>query len=398
MQKSLTNKNILLAVTGSIAAYKSPDIIRRLQELGAKVRVILTQSGAEFITQQTLQTISKNKIYDNLWDKDAELAMGHIELARWADVVLIAPASANSIAKLAAGVADDLLGNVVLASKAKIFIAPTMNVNMFNHPSTQANLTLLLGRGVIVINDTGLQACGDEGAGRLADATSIAQTIANSFSSTALAGKKIIITAGATQEAIDPVRFISNHSSGKMALALANACIEQGAQVIFIYGALQISLPAKASNQPALSGDEMYQAVMKNINDCDIFIAVAAVADYTIKNPAKQKIKRTTQDLILTLTPNKDILKAVCQLPNKPFCIGFGAHTQDVINQAQQKYQNKGCDLLIANDVSRSDIGFNADDNEVIIFHPTGYEKISKNTKFAIAQSILSFVQKSVNP
>lgn len=392
MQKTLTNRQILLVVTGSIAAYKSPDIIRRLIDLGASVRVVLTKSGAKFITEQTLQTISQNPVHCNLWDKEAELAMGHIELAKWADCVLIAPISANTIASLVTGKTTDLLTNIMLATTAPIIIAPAMNVAMFNHQTTQHNLAILKKRNISIINGNGEQACGDYGLGRLAEIPDIIQAVIQQFHQTKLTGKRVIITAGGTIEAIDAVRFISNHSSGKMAFALAQVCVEQGAEVIFIYSSISTTLPKRCQTISTQSADEMYQAVMAEIDGCDIFISVAAVADYKAKYPSSQKLKRSLETLTLTLVPNKDILKTVCELKNKPFTIGFAAQSENLAQYGQQKYQDKGCDLLIANDISRSDIGFDSDENEVLIFHQNGMSKIAKQSKLKIAQNIIGFI------
>jgi Phosphopantothenate-cysteine ligase (EC 6.3.2.5)/Phosphopantothenoylcysteine decarboxylase (EC 4.1.1.36) len=368
--KRLTNKRILLGVSGSIAAYKAPDIVRRLQDLGAEVRVVLTQGGAKFITELSLQATSKNKVHDNLWDKEAELAMGHIELAKWADAILVAPASANTLANLSAGKASDLLSNVVLASDAPVLIAPAMNQKMYGSLAVKDNLSILQERNIKFISpEYGEQACGDIGEGRLADPGEIAKQVSEIFSSTKLTGKKVLITLGATIEAIDPVRYLSNHSSGKMGMALARACIEAGAQVTLIHGDVSIPLSNKSNNISANSASEMHQAVMENIGNQDVFIACAAVSDYRVKNIEKNKIKKENKTLTLELIPNKDILADVCKLNHKPICIGFAAETQNLIENAQNKLKNKGCDAIILNDVSRADFGFKMNDNEVVFFN-----------------------------
>jgi phosphopantothenoylcysteine decarboxylase / phosphopantothenate---cysteine ligase len=387
---SLTNKRILLGVCGSISAYKSPDIIRRLQDLGAEVRVILTTSGAKFITELSLQSISQNKVHNNLWDKEAELSMGHIELAKWADLILIAPASANIIAKIANGNASDLLTSVILASKAKLMLAPAMNQQMFNSVAVQENLNRLNSRQINIINpDSGLQACGDIGLGRLPDSTDIANQVAKQFESTRLSGKSVLITLGATVEAIDPVRFISNHSSGKMGMALVDSCIQMGAKVTCVYGNISIKLNDKATNLHALSAAQMHGSVMKVINRQDIFIAVAAVSDYGVKNPNDQKIKKTASNLMLELTPNKDILSDVCKLDKKPLCIGFAAETQNTLENAKNKLKNKGCDAIILNDVSNVEIGFNNDENQVVFISQNLQKNIAKTSKINVAENIL---------
>ncbi len=388
---SLTNKRILLGVSGSISAYKSPDIIRRLQDLGADVRVILTSGGAQFITQLSLQAISQHSVHDNLWDKEAELSMSHIELAKWADLILIAPASANTIANLANGQACDLLTNVILATDARLMIAPAMNQQMFQAQSLQDNLAQLRQRHIAIIKpDSGAQACGDVGPGRLPEAADIARQVAKQFESTQLSGKRVLITLGATIEPIDPVRFISNHSSGKMGMALVNRCIEMGANVTCIYANINATLNNKATNIHALSADQMHESVMNNINQQDIFIAVAAVSDYQVKKQQHQKIKKSKKSLILELVPNKDILADVCKLPNKPWCVGFAAETQNTLKNAEIKLKNKGCDAVILNDVSDADIGFNNDENQVTFISKKQQKNISKNSKSKVAEKILN--------
>ncbi|MDG2395863.1 bifunctional phosphopantothenoylcysteine decarboxylase/phosphopantothenate--cysteine ligase CoaBC [Candidatus Thioglobus sp.] len=387
---SLTNKRILLGVCGSISAYKSPDIVRRLQDFGAEVRVILTSGGANFITELSLQSISKNKVHSNIWDKEAELSMGHIELAKWADLILIAPASANTIAKIATGKASDLLTSVVLASKAKLILAPAMNQQMFNSSAVQENLKHLNTRQINIIQpDSGLQACGDIGVGRLPDSTDIANYVAKQFESTQLSGKNVLVTLGATVEAIDPVRFISNHSSGKMGMALVDSCVQMGARVTCVYGNIDVNLNVKAINIHAKSAIEMHASVMDVIDQQEIFIAVAAVSDYGVKNPSKQKIKKSGNNLILELTPNKDILSEVCKLDNKPLSIGFAAETQNTLENAKNKLKNKGCDAIILNDVSNTEIGFNKDENQVVFISQNLQENIAKNSKTNVAEKIL---------
>lgn len=387
---TLTNKNIILGVSGSIAAYKAPDIVRRLQDLGAEVRVVLTQNGAQFVTELSLQVTSKNKVHHNLWDPEMALSMGHIELAKWADVVLIAPASANTIANLTSGKASDLLGNIILASNCPLLIAPAMNQQMYAADSVQENLKTLLERQITIIQpDNGKQACGDIGAGRLADTTDIAQQVGALFQHTKLSGKKILITLGATIEAIDPVRYLSNHSSGKMGSALADACIEAGAKVTLVYGNISVPLNQKATAISATSAEEMHQAVMANIATQDFFIACAAVSDYRVKNVEKNKIKKSNQALILELIPTADILKDVCQLTHKPICIGFAAETQNLMENAENKLKNKGCDAIILNDVSGTDFGFKSEENEVVFLTSKSSLKIEKNSKQKIARKIV---------
>jgi len=388
----LTNKRIVLGVSGSIAAYKSPDIVRRLQDLGAEVRVIMTNGGKEFVSERSLQAISKNKVHDNLWDKEAELAMGHIELAKWADLIIIAPASANTIAKLCHGRADDLLSTVILATEAKVMIAPSMNQQMFASSAMKDNLQLLRKRGIFIIEPGfGEQACGDIGEGRLAEPLEIAKQAADLFTSSLLSGKNIMITLGGTKESIDPVRYISNHSSGKMGMALAHACIQAGAKTTLIVGSISVDIEKRAEIIHVVSADDMYKAVMKKIKSQDLFISCAAVADFKPKSTNKNKIKKNNNNSItIELTENKDILACVCQLQRKPICIGFAAETENHIENAKIKLKKKKCDAIVLNDVSKAGIGLNSNDNEVHLITKNKNEKIEQNTKQIIAVNIIN--------
>ena len=392
---TLTNKRVLLGVSGSIAAYKSPDIVRRLQDLGAEVRVVITNSGREFVSERSLQTISKNKVHDNLWDKDSELAMGHIELAKWADVVIIAPASANTIAKLCHGEADDLLSTIILATSATVMIAPSMNQQMYASLVMKENLQLLKSRNLIIIEPGfGEQACGDVGEGRLAEPIDIAQQAAELFLSNSLSGKRVLITIGGTIEAIDPVRFISNHSSGKMGMSLAHACIQAGAKTTLVVGSISIDVERRAETIFVTSASEMYDAVMNNITSQDLFISCAAVADYRPSKVSLNKIKKTSNIKSIQLTENKDILASVCKLENKPICIGFAAETENLIANAKQKLKNKKCDAIILNDISNIKIGLKSDENEVHFISEKNSEKIDKNSKQIIAEIIINKIAK----
>ena len=392
---TLTNKRVLLGVSGSISAYKSPDIVRRLQDLGAEVRVVVTNGGREFVSERSLQTISKNKVHDNLWDKDAELSMGHIELAKWADIVIIAPASANTIAKLCHGEADDLLSTVILATSATVMVAPSMNQQMYASLAMKENLQLLKSRNVIIIEPGfGEQACGDVGEGRLAEPIDIAQQAAELFLSNSLSGKKVLITIGGTIEAIDPVRFISNHSSGKMGMSLAHACIQAGAKTTLVVGSISIDVERRAETIFVTSASEMYDAVMNNITSQDLFISCAAVADYRPSKVSLNKIKKTSNIKSIQLTENKDILASVCKLKDKPICIGFAAETENLIANAKQKLKNKKCDAIILNDISNSEIGLKSDENEVHFISEKNSEKIDKNSKQIIAEIIINKIAK----
>ena len=387
---TLMNKRIILGVSGSIAAYKSPDIVRRLQDLGAEVRVILTSGGREFVSERSLQTVSKNKVHDNLWDSEAELSMGHIELAKWADVVIIAPASANTIAKLCHGKADDLLSTVILATSASVMVAPSMNQQMYASLAMKDNLELLQKRGVRIIDPGfGEQACGDVGEGRLAEPSEIARQASELFQNNALGGKRVLITVGGTVEAIDPVRFLSNHSSGKMGMALAYASIQAGAETTLVIGSISVDVEKRAKTIFVTSANEMHEAVMANIHDQDLFISCAAVADYRPTKVSPNKIKKDSNKQTIELVANKDILSDVCQLKDKPICIGFAAETENYINNANQKLKNKQCDAIILNDVSNSAIGLKSDDNEVYFITRDGSDKINKNSKQIVAEKII---------
>ena len=387
---TLINKRIILGVSGSIAAYKSPDIVRRLQDLGAEVRVILTSGGKEFVSERSLQTVSKNKVHDNLWDSEAELSMGHIELAKWADVVIISPASANTIAKLCHGKADDLLSTVILATSASVMVAPSMNQQMYASLAMKDNLKLLQKRGVRIIDPGfGEQACGDVGEGRLAEVSEIARQTAELFQNNTLGGKRVLITVGSTIEAIDPVRFLSNHSSGKMGMALAYASIQAGAETTLVIGSISVDVEKRSKNIFVTSANEMHEAVIANIHDQDLFISCAAVSDYRPTKVNPNKIKKTSNQKTIELVANKDILSDVCQLKDKPICIGFAAETENYLNNANQKLKNKNCDAIILNDVSNSEIGLKSDENEVYFITRNGSEKINKNSKQIIAEKIV---------
>ena len=389
------NKRIILGVSGSIAAYKSPDIVRRLQDLGADVRVILTSGGREFVSERSLQTVSKNKVHDNLWDSEAELSMGHIELAKWADVVIIAPASANTIAKLCHGKADDLLSTVILATRASVVVAPSMNQQMYASSSMKDNLKLLQKRDVRIINPGfGEQACGDVGEGRLAEPSEIARQTAELFQNNTLGGKRVLITVGGTVEAIDPVRLLSNHSSGKMGMALAYASIQAGAETTLIIGSISVDVAKSTKTIFVTSANEMHEAVMTNIHNQDLFISCAAVADYRPTKVNPNKIKKDSNKQTIELVANEDILSDVCQLKDKPICIGFAAETENYIKNANQKLKNKQCDAIILNDVSNSEIGLKSDENEVHFISEKNSEKIDKNSKQIIAEIIINKITK----
>jgi len=369
--QSLFNKQVVLGVSGGIAAYKSAELIRRLRDAGAEVRVVMTNAAREFITPLTLQALSGHPVHGDLLDPAAEAAMGHIELARWADLVLIAPATADMMARLAQGRGDDLLTTLVLATDAPVAIAPAMNQAMWRDPATQHNLALLLERDVKVFGPgDGGQACGDVGPGRMLEPTDIAARAAECFERGLLAGRHVLINAGPTREAIDPVRYISNHSSGKMGFALAEAAAEAGARVTLVAGPVNLPTPARVQRVDVVSAQQMLDACLAAL-PADLFIASAAVADYRPDVCADQKLKKTPgsdDGMTLTLVRNPDILATLASHSERPgFCVGFAAETQDLLGYARDKLQRKNLDLIIANDVSQSGIGFNSDDNAVTL-------------------------------
>ena len=379
----LTNKRILLGVTGGIAAYKSADLVRRLQDDGADVRVVMTGSAQEFITPLTLQALSNHPVHLDLLDTETESVMGHIELARWADVVLIAPATADFMARLTGGHGDDLLTTICLAAECGVMVAPAMNQAMWAKQSTQQNTLLLKQRGIALLEpDVGLQACGETGAGRLMDVADIVTAVASLFKSTSLAGRHVVVTAGPTQEAIDPVRFISNHSSGKQGYALALAAIEAGARVTLISGPTNVAAPDRATVVNVRSADEMLEAVMSSVSDADIFIGVAAVADFRPASVETQKIKKSGGSVMtLSLVQNPDILKTVANLKSRPFTVGFAAETENLMEYARTKLTAKNLDMIIANNVADTSIGFNSDHNETTVIIRTITEQGTRITE-----------------
>ena len=393
--QSLFNKQVVLGVSGGIAAYKSAELIRRLRDAGAEVRVVMTNAAREFITPLTLQALSGHPVHGDLLDPAAEAAMGHIELARWADLVLIAPATADMMARLAQGRGDDLLTTLVLATDAPVAIAPAMNQAMWRDPATQHNLALLLERDVKVFGPgDGGQACGDVGPGRMLEPTDIAARAAECFERGLLAGRHVLINAGPTREAIDPVRYISNHSSGKMGFALAEAAAEAGARVTLVAGPVNLPTPARVQRVDVVSAQQMLDACLAAL-PADLFIASAAVADYRPDACADQKLKKTPgsdDGTTLTLVRNPDILATLASHSERPgFCVGFAAETQDLLGYARDKLQRKNLDLIIANDVSQSGIGFNSDDNAVtLIDQQLTTTTLPQASKQKLARDIIS--------
>jgi phosphopantothenoylcysteine decarboxylase/phosphopantothenate--cysteine ligase len=389
----LENTNIILGITGGIAAYKTPDLVRKLVAKGANVRVVMTESAKEFVSPLALQAVSGNPVSDDLLDKDAEAAMGHIELARWADKLLVAPATANFMAKLTHGLADDLLSTLCLATPAPICVAPAMNQQMWFADATQANLKLLEQRKIQFLGPAqGEQACGDVGPGRMLEPQDIADLLAQTAPEQILAGKRITITAGPTREEIDPVRYLSNHSSGKMGYALAIAAQELGATVTLISGPVNLPTPAKIQAISVSSALQMYDAVMQTTQHCDIFIGCAAVADYRVQQKTNQKIKKSDSELTLTFIKNPDILYDVAHLANPPFTLGFAAETQNLREYALGKLQRKKLNMIAANDVSDSTIGFNSDQNALTIFWSKGEKKLDVADKPLLARQLMHLV------
>ncbi|PKH07541.1 bifunctional phosphopantothenoylcysteine decarboxylase/phosphopantothenate--cysteine ligase CoaBC [Moritella sp. Urea-trap-13] len=404
---AIANKRILLGITGGIAAYKCAELTRRLTEQGAEVRVVMTQSAQEFITPLTMQAVSGNPVAHSLLDPAAEAGMGHIEFAKWADLVLIAPATANFIAKFTAGIADDLLSTLCLATPAPIAIAPAMNQVMYQAAATQANLATLKQRNIMLWGPAaGAQACGDVGPGRMVNPDELVTAVADYFSEQAqintqaqlLAGKNIMITAGPTREAIDPVRYISNHSSGKMGYALAQAARSLGANVTVVSGPVALAAPNACHLVKVTSALDMHAAVMADIHQQDIFIACAAVADYRPENIAEQKIKKTNSDeMVVRMIKNPDIVASVAALENSPFTVGFAAETQDVEHYARDKMQRKNLAMIAANDVAQSGQGFNADNNALTVFWPQGTAQITLASKQAVAVQLLQLIATQFN-
>lgn len=397
---SLTNKRILLGVTGGIAAYKSAELIRRLKDAGAEVQVVMTTAAQEFITPLTLQALSGNPVHTDLLDPKAEAGMGHIQLARWADLLLVAPATADFIARLGQGMANDLLTSICLATNAPLAIAPAMNQGMWNNSATQANLQVLQDRGVLVLGpDSGSQACGEIGMGRMLDVDDLVAATANLFLTGSLSGKTLVITAGPTREAIDPVRYLSNHSSGKMGYALAQAAVEAGAKVKLISGPTHLPRPDRVERIDVVSAQDMFDACHAVIADCDIFIAAAAVADYRSASIASEKIKKDQQDLLnLRLVKNPDILASIAKLPNRPgFVMGFAAETQQLVEFAQEKLYKKNVDMIAANNVSSPEIGFNSDDNQITLITSTQVQELPRASKMALAQMIIARIAEEIH-
>ena len=388
----LTQRHILVAISGGIAAYKGAELVRLLKKQGAVVRVILSRGATEFITPLTMQALSGEPTHTELLDEAAEAGMGHIELARWADLMIIAPATADVIARLAQGRADDLLTTVALATPAPVAVAPAMNQQMWSHAATQENIQMLAARDIQIVGpDAGEQACGDVGPGRLLEPEAIVMALNQRFDNRLLEGRRVVITAGPTVEAIDPVRYLSNHSSGKMGYALATACADAGAQVELISGPVNLASPDRVTVYPVTSAEEMCERALALADGADLFIGAAAVADYRPESRSTQKIKKQNGKApVITLVENPDIIATVSQLANRPSLVaGFAAETQSVIEHAREKRLRKGLDMIIANDVSDPDTTFGSEQNAVHLITEAEEQSLPLASKRVIAEQIV---------
>jgi len=384
---------ILLGVTGGIAAYKSAELVRRLRDRGAEVQVVMTAGARQFVTPLTFQALSGRPVRTDLWDEAAEAAMGHIELARWADRVLIAPASADFLARLAHGLADDLLTTLCLATDAPLSVAPAMNRLMWANAATQANVAVLRSRGVTVLGPAeGDQACGETGPGRMLEPAEILDAFApRGAGNRVLAGLKVMITAGPTRERIDPVRFITNRSSGKMGFAVAEAAREAGAEVVLVSGPVNVATPPGVRRVDVETAEQMMNAVNEHVADTDIFIAAAAVSDYRPVQCASEKIKKTSDSLSLTLSRTTDILATVAARAPRPFVVGFAAETQNVERNALAKLEGKRLDMIAANQVG-DNLAFDCEDNALTVYWPGGKQDLGHAPKRQLAAALVSLI------
>jgi len=384
---SLTNKHILLGITGGIAAYKSAELARLFMRAGAEVRVVMTRAATEFITPLTMQALTGHRVHLDLLDPDAEAAMGHIELARWADLVVVAPATADFLARVNQAHADDILTTLILATPAPIALAPAMNQGMWADAGVRQNVSALKQRGYRLLGPAeGEQACGDVGEGRMLEPAEILAACADLFETGILAGRHLLITGGPTREAIDPVRFLSNHSSGKMAYALAGVAVELGAQVTLVSGPVALATPSGVQRIDVISAEEMRRAVMDRIAGNDVFIGVAAVADYRPEAAVDSKIKKDADRLELTLVRNPDIISEVAGLSARPMVVGFAAETDNLLVNARAKMARKKLDLLFANDAAAT---FDSDDTAVTLLAADGEEELPAGNKTAVARLML---------
>lgn len=390
---TLANKHILIGVTGGIAAYKSAELVRRLREREVNVKVVMTRSACAFIGPLTMQALSDQPVHIELLDPGTESVMGHIELARWCDAVLITPASANFLAKLAHGLADDLLSTLCLATTAPIAVAPAMNQQMWQAQATQSNRAVLESRGVRFFGPAeGGQACGEVGPGRMLEPAAIIEALARLFHPGTLTGMRILVTAGPTREAIDPVRFISNRSSGRMGYAIAQAAMEAGAKVVLVSGPVALAAPQGLERICVETAGEMLEAVMARIHDCDIFVAAAAIADYRCQEPATQKLKKTAVSITLNLERTPDILAQVASRSRPPFTVGFSAETENLEKNALDKLVRKSLDMIVANEVGRSGVGFESDENALSVLWKGGKRELSRALKAQLARDLIEII------
>jgi phosphopantothenoylcysteine decarboxylase/phosphopantothenate--cysteine ligase len=388
----LNGQHVLLGVTGSIAAYKSPDIVRRLRDAGAEVRVVLTASAEKLVSPTVFQAVSGEPVRGDIWDEQAEAAMGHIELAKWADQVLIAPATANVIAQLAAGSAENLLTTICLATEAPVTLAPSMNQAMWSDAATQANCDVLRKRNVNFIGpDEGSQACGDTGPGRMSEPTDIVSKLARGGRSGPFEGLRIMVTAGPTREAIDPVRFVSNRSSGKMGFALARAAADAGAQVTLIAGPVNLPTPPGVERIDVESTQQMYDAALERIGDMDIYVGAAAISDYRPVAAAVQKIKKSADTFVLEMVKSPDLVATVAALDDGPFTVGFAAETENLENYARDKLERKKLNMIIANLVGEN-LCFDVDDNEVVVLWDDGRQPLPRLSKPELAGQLVDVI------
>jgi len=389
----MQSKRILLGVTGGIAAYKSPDLVRRLRERGAEVQVVMTAAAREFVTPTTFQAVSGRPVRSDLWDAAAEAAMGHIELARWAEVVLVAPASADFLARIASGQANDLLATLCLATQAPIAVAPAMNHVMWENPATRANVATLAARGVHVLGPAaGDQACGEVGEGRMLESLDLAERLGALLRADgALAGRRVLITAGPTRECIDPVRFISNRSSGKMGFATAQAAREAGAEVVLVSGPVSLTTPPGVRRIDVESAADMLNAVLRELPNTDVFISTAAVADYRPVRAAQQKIKKTADTLELPMQRTVDVLATVAASTERPFVVGFAAETESVEQNARAKLLKKNLDMIAANEVGHDKV-FDCEDNQLIVLSRNARHELARAGKLTLARGLVALI------
>ena len=393
----MQGKRILLGVTGGIAAYKSPDLVRRLRERGAEVQVVMTAGAREFVTPTTFQAVSGRTVRSDLWDAAAEAAMGHIELARWADAVLIAPASADFLARLATGRADDLLATLCLATEAPIAVAPAMNHVMWANAATRANVAQLAARGVVVLGPAaGDQACGETGEGRMVEPLELAEQLAALLAAGGeLAGRRVLITAGPTRERLDPVRFISNRSSGKMGFAVAQAARAAGAEVVLVSGPVSLPTPPGVRRIEVESAADMLAAVLRELPGTDIFISTAAVADYRPVRAAPHKIKKGSDTLEVSMERTPDVLATVAARPERPFVVGFAAETESVEQNARAKLMKKNLDMIAANEVG-DDKAFDSEENQLIVLARAARYELGRAGKLALARGLISLIAREL--